>query len=124
MTDATTTIRRTALNRAISMLEAAGATYAIQFEGETFGTLTIAEPKPVKQTRNRKYPPGADARAHYIPYLAPLKPGDAAEVPFGMFDGVSLARNISAYCVHAWGTGAAITQRNDKAQTVEVLRLF
>lgn len=123
MTDNITTIRRTALNRAISMLEAAGATYAIQFEGETFGTLTIAEPKPAKQTRNRKYPPGV-TRAHYIPYLAPMKPGDAANVPFGMFDGVSLARNISAYCVHTWGTGAAITQRNDEAQTVEVLRLY
>ena len=117
----TDTIRQTAVDRALRMLDAAGADYAVQFDGNTYGTLPIAPPPPAKPARPR-YNRG-ETRAHYLPYLAPMQPGDSVAIPAGPFDLETLARNIAAYCVHMWGRGAAMTHRNDDANVVEVLRL-
>lgn len=115
----TLTIHRTAVARAIAMLNAAGAEYAVIFDGETHGNLEV---KPTSQ-RKPRYPRGA-TRAHYLPHLETLAPGDSAVVPVGPFDPATLAANISAYCYHTWGAGAGMTARNDEAGTIEVLRLF
>ena len=115
----TLTIHRTAVARAIAMLNAAGADYAVIFDGETHGNLEV-KPSPKRKPR---YPRGA-TRAHYLPHLETLAPGDSAVVPVGPFDPVTLAANISAYCCHTWGVGAGMTARNDEAGTIEVLRLF
>ena len=118
----TDTIRQTAFNRALRMLDAAGAAYAVQFDGNTYGTLPIAPPPPAKPARPR-YKRGT-TRAHYLPYLAPMQPGDSVAIPHGGFDMTVLSANVSAAIVHMWGAGAAMTHRNDDANVVEVLRLF
>ena len=118
----TEAIRQAAVDRALRMLDAAGAVYAVQFDGNTYGTLPIAPPPPAKPARPR-YKRGA-TRAHYLPYLAPMQPGDSVAIPHGGFDLVVLTGNVSAATVHMWGRGAAMTCRNDTAGTVEVLRLF
>ncbi|MGV0954697.1 MAG: hypothetical protein ACOYBR_10325 [Fluviibacter sp.] len=119
---ATEAIRQAAVDRALRMLDAAGAVYAVQFDGNTYGTLPIAPPPPAKPARPR-YKRGL-TRAHYLPYLADMQPGDSAAIPAGPFDLTVMAANVSGAVVHMWGAGAAITHRNDTAGTIEVLRMF
>ncbi len=118
----TEAIRQAAVDRALRMLDAAGAVYAVQFDGNTYGTLPIAPPPPAKPARPH-YKRGL-TRAHYLPYLQGMNPGDSAAIPHGGFDLTVLAANVSAATVHLWGAGAAITHRNDTAGTIDVLRVF
>ena len=118
MTDTTDNLRQTAVDRAMRMLDAAGAEYAIEFNGETFGVLKLA-PKP---KRNRTYPRGV-TRAYHAPLIDHLQPGQSAIVPRGGFDLKILSKNISAYAVHTWGAGSMLTHKNDAADCIEVLRM-
>lgn len=111
-------IHQTATDKAIRILEAIGAKYAIHIDGEVYGTLKVAK----ESKRNRVYAHG-ETRAHYWPIIENLNVGDSASVPFAHFDPKILASNISANCVHAWGAGNTMTARNDENQTIEVLRL-
>lgn len=111
-------IHQTATDKAIRILEAIGAKYAIHIDGEVYGTLKVAN----ESNRNRVYARG-ETRAHYWPIIENLNVGDSASVPFAHFDPKILASNISANCVHAWGAGNTMTARNDENQTIEVLRL-
>lgn len=113
-------IRDTTLTKAIRMLDAVGAKYAILYNGASYGTLPIETPQPVAV--RPKYKRGT-TRAHYLPYLENLQPGDSAEVPFDRFDGTVMAANVSAYCTHKWGSGCSVTSRNDETRSVEVLRI-
>lgn len=125
MTDTTTTalpIQHAAVMRAITMLNAAGASYAVMFNGETFGDLEVKPPPAKKHANYTRYKRGT-TRAHYLPYMEALEPGGVVSIPYGDFDPRTLAANISAYCVNAWGKGAAMTSRNDSAQSVDVLRI-
>lgn len=127
MTDATATttaplsIQQAAVKRALAMLNAAGAAYAVQFDGETYGTLEVVPPRR-RRANGSTYRRG-ETRSHYVPMIEHMVPGDAATVPFDRFDPAILASNISSYCVHTWGAGAAMTARNDETGCVEVLRL-
>jgi hypothetical protein len=113
-------IHQVAVDKAIKILDAAGATYAIQYNGDTYGTLEV---KPLKSgKRQRRYAIG-ETRAYYWPIIGNLKVGQGAAIPFGDFDPKILASNVSAYCVHAWGAGNTMTTRNDEKQTIEVLRV-
>ena len=93
------TIRATTVQRALALLNAAGAEYAVKFDGHQYGTLAIAEPKG--KTRTARYPRGA-TRAHYTPYIENLGPGDSVNVPYGEFDPVTLASNVSAAACRLW----------------------
>ncbi len=113
-------IHQVAIDKAIKILDGAGAAYAIQYNGNTYGTLEV---KPAKSgKRQRRYAIG-ETRAYYWPIIGHLKAGDSAAVPFGDYDPKTLSSNISAYCVHVWGAGNAMTAKNDEKQTIEVLRL-
>jgi len=74
-------IHQVAIDKAIKLLDAAGATYAIQYNGDTYGTLQV-KPAPIRQ---RRYAIG-ETRAHYWPIIGNLKAGECASVPFGEFD--------------------------------------
>lgn len=120
MTDTTTehNVRQTAVDRAMRMLDAAGAEYAIEFAGQTYGTLKVA-PKP---KRAAIYPRGA-TRAHYLPLMENLQPGESVIVPSNGFDLSVLAKNISAYAANTWGRGECMTVTNRDRDCIEVLRL-
>lgn len=116
------TVQHIALTRAIRALEAIGALYAIQYDGETYGTLTLAPPPRERKDGRPHYRRGT-TRAHYWPYLEPMQPGDVVAIPFAGFDPVILSRNITAACCHAWGNQQAISQRDDTARVINVLRI-
>jgi hypothetical protein len=113
-------IHQAAVHKAIKLLDAAGAKYAIQFDNEFYGVLEV---KPLREKgRNKVYAHG-ETRSHYLPYIENLEIGESASVPFSYFDSKILASNISAFCCHKWGAGSAMTARNDVKESVEVLRL-
>lgn len=111
-------IHQVAVDKAIKLLDASGATYAIQYNGQTYGTLEIKPPS----SRPRRYPKG-ETRAHYLPIIGELKVNEGAAVPISYFDPSILSSNISGYCVHNWGAGNAMTKINRENQTIEVLRV-
>jgi hypothetical protein len=111
-------IHQVAIEKAIKFLDAAGATYAIQYNGDTYGTLQV-KPAPLRQ---RHYAKG-ETSAHYLPIIGGLKKGQGASVPISYFDPRILSSNISGYCVHNWGASNAITKLNREKQTIEVVRL-
>jgi hypothetical protein len=113
-------IHQVAIDKAIKLLDASGATYAIQYNGQNYGALEVKPPR--KEGRNRAYAHG-ETRSHYLPYIENLEVGQGASVPFSYFDRKILSSNISAYCVHKWGAGAAMVKRNKLNDTLEVLRL-
>jgi hypothetical protein len=118
----TDTVQHIALTRALKTLDAIGARYAVQYDGQTYGTLTIA-PEPKAKTRaGPRYARGA-TRAHYGPYIEPMQPGDVVAIPYGDFDPQTLACNATAACYHLWGKGNTVTKRDDAARVVNILRI-
>jgi hypothetical protein len=113
-------VHQAAVEKAIKLLDAAGADYAIQFDGKFYGTLEVKPPR--KEGRNRVYAHG-ETRSHYLPYIENLEVGQGASVPFSYFDRKILSSNISAYCVHKWGAGSAMVKKNELFDSLEVLRL-
>lgn len=111
-------IHQAATAKAIKILEAIGAKYAIHIDGEVYGTLKVTK----ESNRNRPYAHG-ETRLHYLPYIENLQVGESASVPYSYFDPKVLASNISALCCHRWGSGSAMTAKNDITKSVEVLRL-
>jgi hypothetical protein len=116
------TVQHIALTRALKTLDAIGARYAVQYDGLTYGTLTIA-PEPKAKTRaGPRYARGM-TRAHYWPHIIHMEPGDVATIPFGEFDPETLAANVSAACFHVWGKGNTVTKRDDAQRVINVLRI-
>lgn len=113
-------IHKMAVDKAIKILDASGALYAVQYNGETYGTLEVKPHNPNK--RNKPYAHG-ETRSHYLPYIENLQIGQSVSVPFSYFDGRILASNISACCISLWGNGAAMTAKNEETKSIEVLRL-
>jgi hypothetical protein len=114
-------IQDTAFKRALSILDTVGATYAIVYNGETYGTLQLApEPKPRRRGPGL-YPRGV-TRAQFLPHLEALKPGDEARIPYGSLDPDVLQRNVCAHCTYHWGIGAYMARRYDGPQELRVLR--
>ena len=116
------TIHQTALERALRMLDAIGAQYAIQYDGQTYGALELAPP-PKRRKDGRPHYKRGTTRAHYWPYIKDMAVGDDVSIPYADFDPHILAGNTSAACTHAWGLQSAVVQRDDEARVVNVLRI-
>jgi hypothetical protein len=113
--------KRTALERAILLLNAAGVQYAIVTpDGETFGELPIA--KPVTETKYKKT--GVNYKAAWGPVVDTIQPGElvAVAVPEGGTL-VGLHGALAAAAVHHFGKGNAITSRNRETGCIELLRV-
>jgi hypothetical protein len=119
MTDEIESLQAVAVRRALRILDAAGAVYAVQHEGETYGTLIVIDPK---QPRAERYARG-ETRAHYQPYIDCMAPGDSAEIPFGPFDPTILSSNLTAAVCRVWGAGSFVTRRNSAKRVIQVLRI-
>lgn len=117
------TIEDVVFARALRMLDTVGAQYAIVYNGQTHGKLELAPPpKPVRRGPGL-YPPGL-LRAHFLPYVADLQPGETAKIPYGDFDPNVLQSNVAAYCSAAWGNKSAMSRRYDRVSELHVLRFF
>jgi hypothetical protein len=114
-------IQDTAFRRALSMLDTVGATYAIVYNNATYGTLQLApEPKPRRRGPGL-YPRGV-TRAHFLPYLKNLQPGEEARIPYASFDADILQRNVCSHCSASWGNGGYIAKRYDGVRELSILR--
>lgn len=117
------TIQDITVKRAMIMLKAAGAQYAVVYGGETYGTLELAPPPKVRRRGPGLYPRGT-TRAHFLPYIENLQPEEIAKIPYGDLDVNTLQSNIAAYCSTNWGTGSASVRRFDTLNELHVLRFF
>lgn len=107
------TVKKEALNRAIKLLEAAGAEYHIRYESEEYGS-----PINNKSARYHKNPGVTDyVRAH----LPEMLQGDVTTIPLGPYPVNSLQGCICALLSSRYGAGKCITSRTKDG--IEVLRV-
>lgn len=110
-------VQAEAVKKAMRWLDAAGALYAIQFEGETFGVLEVAVPKVVKRRHT-----GLDYYAIYEPHLRDLPPMGRVEFETpDTHDPETMRGSMCAYATKHWGKGTYITKVN--VRTVSLLRI-
>ena len=118
-------IQKTAIARLINALEGAKASYKIILpDGTEHGTL---ETKPVKVkkpkgTRASPYPRG-ELSGYIQPFIAGLAVGGVAVIPYDKYPGPLLAARCYSAGFDSWGKGNCMGTRNDKTQTVEIMRL-
>jgi hypothetical protein len=112
-------VKEQTLKRALAMLNAIGATYAVIEEGgKKHGTLEVIEPKK----RGNKYPHG-ELSSYASKHIANMNVGDIQEIPFGKYEGEEVrAAAVSWACYH-WGNGTATTATIKDKQLVEFLRI-
>ena len=109
--------------KALAVIKASGAQYRIVMpSGEQFGDLPIAEPKPEKVRRKLRHPYGA-LKAHYLPYVKDIQPGQCIDVPCGPFLPGPLMSGISAWGCHEWGNGKIVVATNRAKKCIEVMRV-
>lgn len=113
-------IQLATLKRALSMLDAIGAQYAIiSADGTRFGTLQIAEEKS-KPTRAYSYKELGD----YIKERFNLpNVGDVLTIPVDKFKINELQSAISSHAVKVGGKGHYTNCRAKDKKSIEILRL-
>ena len=111
-------VKQQTLKRALAMLNAIGASYAvIDEEGTKHGTLEITE----KKTRG-KYPYGT-LSTYAGKHIANMSVGDIQEIPFGEFDGESVRSAAVSWACYHWGNGTVTSATVKDKKVVEVLRI-
>jgi hypothetical protein len=112
-----------ALKRALVLLNAAGVEYVIRTnDGQTIGTLAIAEPQEPRRTRK----PSGIPKEFMLAIHERLKqtlPGDCPRFSAGEYKLEAVRSNITGYCTHKWGKGAYISTVHRDTHEIEVLRL-
>ena len=97
-------VQSIAFNKALKLLSAAGAEYAIKFNDEVHGTLQLA---PERKSKKSLYKRG-ETHSYFWPLLHDMEVGEVREVPVSRFDGPILSSNISSACVRNWGVGCSV----------------
>jgi hypothetical protein len=112
-------VKQQTLKRALAMLNAIGATYAVVEEnGTKHGTLEVAETKK----RSSKYKHG-ELSGYAMKWMVGMKVGDVKEVPFDKYTGEELRSATVSWACYHWGTGTVTTATNKDKKVVEVLRI-
>lgn len=112
-------VKQQTLTRALNMLNAIGATYAIIEEnGTKHGTLEVAEAKK----RNSKYAHG-ELSTYASKQLANMPVGDLREIPFGKYEGEEVRSAAVSWACYHWGNGTVTTATIKDKKIVEVLRI-
>ena len=115
-------IQEQAFKRAIAILEGLKVPYAvIDLLGTKHGTLEVKE--PITRSSERKYPHGE--RSNYARgFLAGIKVGDVAYIPFGKYEGIEVQSSATSCAHRLWGAGSVTTTINREKQHVELLRVL
>jgi len=110
-------IKKQALQRAIAMLQGAGAQYKIIDEdGQEYTNFEA------KKTRTYKYPFGALTK-HFRPYVEKMEVGELVEVPAGIYDLGSVQSALTGWFCNNHGNGSCMTSTNKQKKIVEVIRI-
>ena len=112
-------VQNIAFNKALKLLDAVGAEYAIKFDGEVHGTLTLS---PERKGKPRLYQRG-ETHSYFWPLVKDIQVGEVREVPLNRFDGPTLASNISSACVRTFGVNCSIVSLQRAKGVVAVLRI-
>ena len=109
-------IKTTAIEKALRLLEAAGASFHVKLDDQEWGKAL-----PNRVRKAAKYPFGS-VRAYTKPYVENLKVNEAVGVPFGEFDPHSVYSSLTAYLTTKWGKGSYMVHKTKNQ--IEVLRLL
>ena len=109
-------VKQAAIQQAVKLLNAVGANYQVEFEGQRWGELKKQKGKRIRS----KYPLGALTN-HVKPHLVDLQVGDVAVVPIHPFDEISIRGSITSTCTQWWGRQSYKTGKNK--DNIEILRI-
>ena len=110
-------IKTTAVEKALRLLEASGASFHVRLGDQEWGTAMQSN----RVRKPAKYPHGS-VMAHIKPYIADVKANDAVAIPFGNFDVDSLYSTATAHLSVNWGRGSYMIHK--AKNQLEVLRLL
>lgn len=112
-------VKQQTLTRALNMLNALGAAYAvIEEDGTKHGTLEVVETKK----RNTKYKHG-ELSAYAAAHMVSMEVGDIEEIPFGKYEGEEVRSAAVSWACYHWGNGTVTTSTNKDKKVVEVFRI-
>lgn len=111
-------IKQQTLKRALSMLDAIGAKYAIiDAQGKKYGSLDVNEKK-----RQTKYAHG-ELSSYCASHISKMSVGDVVEIPVGKYDGNDVRASAVSWACYHWGNGTVTTSTSKTKKIVEVLRI-
>lgn len=116
-----TSLQLEQLKRIEVVLTNMGCTYAIRDpDGVMHGDLDALTNKKSKRGP-MKFPRGT-VRNYFRPFVENLKEGEAAMVPYDVYDPYSLQSNIGSYLSSLWGAKTFVTTQRPELKSVEILR--
>jgi hypothetical protein len=114
-------IQQQTLKKAIILLDAIGATYAIiDQEGNKHGTLDVVDAKP---KRAKSIHPRGYMSDYAESQIGQLKVGDVVELSIDQFGKEGTRGAITAWACNNWGSGKITTGYNKQTHKLEVLRI-
>ena len=119
-------IQRTALTKAMKLLNSIGAEYAIIVGEEKHGTLEVLmkKQKAIKGKKAFSQLYGRSVLRDYVrPYIDPLKVGDVAQIPPGQFMREAIAAAAASYAHQVFGRGGHTGRQDHENNVYELLRL-
>lgn len=112
-------VKQQTLTRALNMLNALGATYAvIEEDGTKHGTLEVVETKK----RGLKYAHG-ELSGYASKHIANMSVGDIEVVPFDKYEAEEVRSALVSWAGYHWGKGTVTTATVKDKKLVEVLRI-
>jgi len=113
-------IKQTTLKKAIALLNAVGAQYAIiDSDGNHHGDLQVTEPK---KRRKSNYPHG-ELTKYCVDTFKELSVGDVCIFPTGKYDVKDMQRTLSSWLCRVYGNGSHTTCMSEDRKAIEILRL-
>lgn len=119
-----TSIQTIALQRALRMLDAAGARYhVIDADGAVYGEPLIPRGKQGPRVKSPLKRPYGAVRNSFRSIIDTMELGDVREVPADAYGVETVQAGILAYATERWGAKAAITKRATDRRAIEVMRV-
>ena len=100
-------IQLNAIHRAVALLNASGAKFAVEFDDQSFGNAKLAQPEPTKAKRTRVV--RFSWLSVYESWLKAVKPGDLFRHEVATKDEANSLRGaLSGQLSHYYGPGSYI----------------
>jgi hypothetical protein len=114
------------LDQAVKNLTALEGRGLIEFkiftlDGEEFGKIKVAKPKPKSKKRSSPYPHG-ELTNYVTPFMADVKPDQVLTIPVGKYDAERIRSNACSWATTAWGKGTYSSTVPKDKKHVEIYR--